>query len=836
MKRLLAYLFVVLGLGIYFNDHVQAKNYCIPKKVEYVFQSIYIFNDCYIYHKKVDLDTFVEFALTHPLQTVGIDKESPLLMEENLKWLKKYLKENNISSSKLKKSIKRFKIANSKSSQTQKVAKKKSENLYIERMLTKQEKLDIAKGKIKIYKCSSSTGTHFQKDDCIGDYYKKKLLTNKDLLNFYLLRDYTNTQIAKAESNQTQRGELDIILCDNDSKREVIGTYIRNNVNGKCPNTGIEVSRSQIASKYNSLGISNDNWKLCYIKDNPKLLQVFFVWNTPCRTLGNSAKVLEYDPKNGNYFYNLNKKTQIAKAEPNQTQKVAQSDSHLLKPNTWVYFITMEYTDAISRPSKFDSSYFLDNEKNMKNYIFDKNEKLFKYKRIRGGVETKYIRISKKLNDYWHKNIKNYNEGRKFYLIIKKNYLPKVLKELIDEYTEDNELKEGLLAYFNQEKPTITPKKKVKVAKVEDPKQEEFKPENKEIDNDAPVIEIAQNIIVSDTSYVIEGKVSDKSDKIFVEIDGQPIEVKKGKFKANRYSPVDEQIKIVAIDQWGNKSKPKLVNIKIKLDETAIAEKLEPLNPSNIKTKSSKNKIAIIIGIENYAEAPKANYANLDAQYFFDYARRAFGVKKQNINLLINEDATVVKTDKALSLWLKSKIKKNRSELIIFFAGHGLASTDGKELYLLPQDGNPDRLKRTALSRTDLFREIIELNPKSVTMFLDTCYSGVSRDEQMLLASARPLRIVADEQEGIPDNFTIFSASKLDQISSGLTEVNHGIFSYYLMKGLEGYADFNEDKKITNGELLAYMDENVSQKAAEQGREQNPSLAGDPDKVLISYR
>ena len=130
--------------------------------------------------------------------------------------------------------------------------------------------------------------------------------------------------VAKKEPSQTQRGELDIILCDNDSKREVIGTYIRNNVNGKCPNTGIEVSRSQIASKYNSLGISNDNWKLCYIKDNPKLLQVFFVWNTPCRTLGNSAKVLEYDPKNGNYFYNLNNtQTQIAKAEPSQTQKVA---------------------------------------------------------------------------------------------------------------------------------------------------------------------------------------------------------------------------------------------------------------------------------------------------------------------------------------------------------------------------------------------------------------------------------------------------------------------------------------------------------------------------------
>ena len=64
----------------------------------------------------------------------------------------------------------------------------------------------------------------------------------------------------------------------------------------------------------------------------------------------------------------------------------------------------------------------------------------------------------------------------------------------------------------------------------------------------------------------------------------------------------------------------------------------------------------------------------------------------------------------------------------------------------------------------------------------------------------------------------------------------HGIFSYYLMKGLEGKADSNNDKKITNGELLAYMDENISQKASELGRQQNPSLAGDPDKILINYK
>jgi len=31
------------------------------------------------------------------------------------------------------------------------------------------------------------------------------------------------------------------------------------------------------------------------------------------------------------------------------------------------------------------------------------------------------------------------------------------------------------------------------------------------------------------------------------------------------------------------------------------------------------------------------------------------------------------------------------------------------------------------------------------------------------------------------------------------------------------------------------MDINVSQKALEQGRQQNPSLSGDPDQVLMKY-
>ena len=417
--------------------------------------------------------------------------------------------------------------------------------------------------------------------------------------------------------------------------------------------------------------------------------------------------------------------------------------------------------------------------------------------------------------------------------------------ELVIYLTDENKCKNFLERFITSNEhdynrwlevyKTQVAKNKIKIAEVQKPKQQEFKPETKEIDNEPPIIKIAEAITVKNPSYEIEGKVIDKAETVYVEADGQFLDVKDGKFKIKRFSPIDHQIKIVAIDQWGNKSKEKIINIKVDIKETEIV-KLESLNPLKIKTDKGNNTVALIIGVEKYENTPAAKYANLDAKYFTEYAKNIFGASENNINLLTDEEANLSKTNSAIFKWLPAKIKENETDLIIFYSGHGLASIDGKEKYILPYNVDPDLLSRTAVSRNEFFNQIAELKPKSVTIFFDTCYSGVTRDEEMLLASARPLMIVADDKEGIPDNFTIFSASRFDQISSGLKEAKHGIFSYYLMKGLEGNADSNNDKKITNGELLAYMDEKVSQKAAELGRQQNPSLAGDPDKVLMIYK
>jgi uncharacterized caspase-like protein len=92
---------------------------------------------------------------------------------------------------------------------------------------------------------------------------------------------------------------------------------------------------------------------------------------------------------------------------------------------------------------------------------------------------------------------------------------------------------------------------------------------------------------------------------------------------------------------------------------------------------------------------------------------------------------------------------------------------------------------------------------------------------------------IQHERELFPDNFTLITASKADQISSSSPELKHGIFSYYLMRGMEGDADANRDGKITAGEMQVYLAENVARQAGMQNRIQQPQLIGDLNRVLV---
>ena len=336
----------------------------------------------------------------------------------------------------------------------------------------------------------------------------------------------------------------------------------------------------------------------------------------------------------------------------------------------------------------------------------------------------------------------------------------------------------------------------------------------------------------------MKGTVKDQSEFI-LEIDGQPLELdEKGNFVFEGFvidEDEGEELSLVAVDRWNNISE-KTVKINVEIKKTKVAKSYEKLMPNKINVKKNENRIALVIGIEKYENLTNldAVYANRDAKAFRAYANRALGIPMENIKLLVDQEASRSDTLKALKLWLPQQTKGSKKDIFIFFAGHGLASDDGEDLYVLPQDGDSILLKDTAISRSEIFEQIQKLNPNSVTMFFDTCYSGQTRKEETLIAGLRPIRIVAEEGK-TPSNFTIFSASNLTQTSGSIDEAKHGIFSYYLMKGLEGKADLDQNKKITNGELIAYLKQNVSAEAFAKNRQQEPTLNGDPNRVILSY-
>lgn len=260
----------------------------------------------------------------------------------------------------------------------------------------------------------------------------------------------------------------------------------------------------------------------------------------------------------------------------------------------------------------------------------------------------------------------------------------------------------------------------------------------------------------------------------------------------------------------------------------------EKLQPKSIKGKIDENKIAIIIGIEKYDYIHDADFAEHDSQLFFQYAKNILGIPAGKIIYASNEQANYLDLIAILKNNLPLFVKPNKSKVYVFFSGHGLAKPEGNDLYLIPSDGRVNMLEKSSLARRELISYIADTNPESVILFFDTCYSGISRRNESLIPGARPLRIVPSK-EALPENFSLFSASQDDEIANGLHNVKHGLFSYYLMKGLEGNADNNDDEKITTGELQDYVLSKVPEQAKRLGRKQTPVFEGDTNQILVEW-
>jgi len=256
--------------------------------------------------------------------------------------------------------------------------------------------------------------------------------------------------------------------------------------------------------------------------------------------------------------------------------------------------------------------------------------------------------------------------------------------------------------------------------------------------------------------------------------------------------------------------------------------------PSGLK--KNDNILAVIFGIEDYKNVSDVSFAHRDASFIKEYFSKTLGVKENNIYYKTNEDVGKAEFDKVFSAggWLDKRVKKGKTEIYFYYAGHGSPDIKENKAYLIPYDGDPNYASQTGYEMEEIYDTLANLNAKSVTVFLDACFTGANRESEMLLANARPLMI--EVESPIAKGITVFSATGQKEISSAWPEKKHGLFSYFLMKGMQGDADANRDSKLSLKELGDYIQYKVSEQAGYLDREQTPQMiSNDESRILIDY-
>lgn len=214
----------------------------------------------------------------------------------------------------------------------------------------------------------------------------------------------------------------------------------------------------------------------------------------------------------------------------------------------------------------------------------------------------------------------------------------------------------------------------------------------------------------------------------------------------------------------------------------------------------NKTAYAIVIGIENYRQSlPKADYAEHDARTVANYLTTTLGYPAENIVTLLNEHALKSDLDKYLE-WLKNNIDKNGT-VFFYFSGHGAPNPKTGDAYLVPYDGDPAFIEQTGLPLKKLYETLSGLPAKNIIVALDACFSGAGGRSVAAPGSRALVRV----ERAPTNNLAILTASGENQISSSYKEKRHGVFTYFLLKGIKELLDNDNGSKLLLADLYGYL-------------------------------
>lgn len=255
-----------------------------------------------------------------------------------------------------------------------------------------------------------------------------------------------------------------------------------------------------------------------------------------------------------------------------------------------------------------------------------------------------------------------------------------------------------------------------------------------------------------------------------------------------------------------------------------IAAMYAPLSDSPRSSPVRPDDFALVIGIESYRSiAAKADFSENDAKSVKTYLE-ALGVPPANVIMLLGDQASRSDLSKYLEEWLPGVVKPD-SRVYFYYSGHGAPDPQTGTAYLVPWDGDPSFLKSTAFPLSKVYADLSALPDKESVVMLDSCFSGAG-GRSVMSPGVRPL-VLTEDSTTAPPKVDVLAAAGARQIAGGLDLRRHGLFTYFMLRGLAGEADANHDGHVTLGELDDYVRGRVSETARRSNRDQTPRLLGD---------
>jgi hypothetical protein len=248
------------------------------------------------------------------------------------------------------------------------------------------------------------------------------------------------------------------------------------------------------------------------------------------------------------------------------------------------------------------------------------------------------------------------------------------------------------------------------------------------------------------------------------------------------------------------------------------------LLPAGVSSKPFPKDWGLIIGIEDYAQLPKVEYARKDALIVRDYFIRVLGVPEENIISLVDSDATKARIEGYLKNYIPINVGKDAT-LYVYFAGHGMPGIKKGEPYLVPYDADTRFIEQTGYKLISFYQDLYQLDLGRVYVFIDSCFSGVaSRAAEMLIKGARPALVHVENVRPPSGTIVSFNATSTGQISNAYPEKGHGLFTYYLLRGMRGEADSDDDGWTSVKEIYGYVRSHVTRVSRRLQQEQTPTI------------